>query len=161
MPKNRKDSELERLQMNLIGKILLVSKEHRMAINRYVEQNDLQKSQHRLLLVLSHLIEERRSVSQRDLAESLNVTPAAVAVTLKRLEKGGIITKTASEADNRYNELSITEKGEQIVKDSKKAFHSTDMKMFRDFSREEMEQLGDYLDRIAANLLPLTEEKKE
>ena len=158
MPKSKKDSELELLQMNLIGKILLVSKEHRMAINRYVEKNDLQKSQHRLLLVLSHLIEERQSVSQRDLAESLSVTPAAVAVTLKKLEKNGIIVKKASEVDNRYNELAITEKGEQIVKDSKKAFHSTDMQMFKDFSNEELDQLGRFLDRIADNLQPLTEE---
>ncbi|MBO4887506.1 MAG: MarR family transcriptional regulator [Firmicutes bacterium] len=160
MAKGKKDSELELLQMNLIGKIFLVSKEHRIAINRYVEQNALQKSQHRLLLTLSHLIGERQNVSQRDLAESLNVTPAAVAVTLKKLEKNGIVTKTASEADNRYNELTITEKGEQIVKDSKKAFHNTDMLMFRDFSREELEQLGEYLDRIADNLLSVTEEKE-
>ena len=158
MAGSKKAADLERLQMNLIGKILVVSKEHRMAVNHYVEKNDLQKSQHRLLLVLSHLIEERKSVSQRDLAESLSVTPAAVAVTLKKLEKSGIIVKTASEADNRYNELSITEKGERIVKDSKKAFHSTDTQMFKDFSNEELEQLGSFLDRIAENLRPLTEE---
>lgn len=158
MAGSKKAADLERLQMNLIGKILVVSKEHRMAVNHYVEKNDLQKSQHRLLLVLSHLIEERKSVSQRDLAENLSVTPAAVAVTLKKLEKSGIIVKTASEADNRYNELSITEKGERIVKDSKKAFHSTDTQMFKDFSNEELEQLGSFLDRIAENLRPLTEE---
>ena len=158
MAGSKKAADLERLQMNLIGKILVVSKEHRMAVNHYVEKNDLQKSQHRLLLVLSHLIEERKSVSQRDLAESLSVTPAAVAVTLKKLEKSGIIVKTASEADNRYNELSITEKGERIVKDSKKAFHSTDTQMFKDFSNQELEQLGSFLDRIAENLRPLTEE---
>ena len=56
------------------------------------------------------------------------------------------------------NELSITEKGERIVKDSKKAFHSTDTQMFKDFSNEELEQLGSFLDRIAENLRPLTEE---
>ena len=150
--------ELEQLQMNLIGKMILITKEHRTAVNRYVEKNDLQKSQHRLLLVLSHLIEESSNVSQRDLAESLNVTPAAVAVTLKKLEKNGIISKTTSETDNRYNELSITEKGRQIVKDSKKAFRSTDMQIFKDFTTEEMEQLLSFLGRMEANLLPLTEE---
>ncbi len=158
MSRTKKEMELEQMQMNLIGKMILITKEHRMAINRYVEKNDLQKSQHRLLFVLSQLIEERSNVSQRDLAESLNVTPAAVAVTLKKLEKGGIVSKTTSEADNRYNELSITEKGQQIVKDSKKAFRSTDMQIFRDFTTEEMEQLLSFLGRMEANLLPLTEE---
>ena len=158
MSRTKKEMELEQLQMNLIGKMILITKEHRTAVNRYVEKNDLQKSQHRLLLVLSHLIEESSNVSQRDLAESLNVTPAAVAVTLKKLEKGGIISKTTSETDNRYNELSITEKGRQIVKDSKKAFRSTDMQIFKDFTTEEMEQLLSFLGRMEANLLPLTEE---
>lgn len=158
MSRTKKEMELEQLQMNLIGKMILITKEHRTAVNRYVERNDLQKSQHRLLLVLSHLIEESSNVSQRDLAESLNVTPAAVAVTLKKLEKNGIISKTTSETDNRYNELSITEKGRQIVKDSKKAFRSTDMQIFKDFTTEEMEQLLSFLGRMEANLLPLTEE---
>ena len=158
MSRTKKEMELEQLQMNLIGKMILITKEHRMAVNRYVEKNDLQKSQHRLLLVLSHLIEESSNVSQRDLAESLNVTPAAVAVTLKKLEKNGIVSKTTSETDNRYNELSITEKGRQIVKDSKKAFRSTDMQIFKDFTTEEMEQLMSFLGRMEANLLPLTEE---
>lgn len=158
MSRTKKEMELEQLQMNLIGKMILITKEHRTAVNRYVEKNDLQKSQHRLLLVLSHLIEESSNVSQRDLAESLNVTPAAVAVTLKKLEKNGIISKTTSETDNRYNELSITEKGRQIVKDSKKAFRSTDMQIFKDFTTEEMEQLLSFLGRMEANLLPLTEE---
>ena len=158
MSRTKKEMELEQMQMNLIGKMILITKEHRTAINRYVEKNDLQKSQHRLLLVLSHLIEESSNVSQRDLAESLNVTPAAVAVTLKKLEKNGIVSKTTSETDNRYNELSITEKGRQIVKDSKKAFRSTDMQIFKDFTTEEMEQLLSFLGRMEANLLPLTEE---
>ena len=158
MSRTKKEMELEQLQMNLIGKMILITKEHRTAVNRYVEKNDLQKSQHRLLLVLSHLIEESSNVSQRDLAESLNVTPAAVAVTLKKLEKNGIISKTTSETDNRYNELSITEKGRQIVKVSKKAFRSTDMQIFKDFTTEEMEQLLSFLVRMEANLLPLTEE---
>ncbi|MBQ1368823.1 MAG: MarR family transcriptional regulator [Firmicutes bacterium] len=158
MSRTKKEMELEQMQMNLIGKMILITKEHRTAVNRYVEKNDLQKSQHRLLLVLSHLIEESSNVSQRDLAESLNVTPAAVAVTLKKLEKNGIISKTTSETDNRYNELSITEKGRQIVKDSKKAFRSTDMQIFKDFTTEEMEQLLSFLGRMEANLLPLTEE---
>ena len=158
MSRTKKEMELEQMQMNLIGKMILITKEHRTAVNRYVERNDLQKSQHRLLLVLSHLIEESSNVSQRDLAESLNVTPAAVAVTLKKLEKNGIVSKTTSETDNRYNELSITEKGRQIVKDSKKAFRSTDMQIFKDFTTEEMEQLLSFLGRMEANLLPLTEE---
>ena len=88
----------------------------------------------------------------------MNVTPAAVAVTLKKLEKSGIVAKTTSEKDNRYNEVTITAKGQQIVKESKKVFRSTDQQMFKDFSREELEQLQDYLGRVLDNLHPMVED---
>ena len=50
MSRTKKEMELEQLQMNLIGKMILITKEHRTAVNRYVEKNDLQKSQHPSLL---------------------------------------------------------------------------------------------------------------
>ena len=150
--------DIETMYMNVIGRILCISKQHRMAVNHYVEKNDLQKSQHHLLLTLNQMIETKQTVSQRDLAEKMNVTPAAVAVTLKKLEKNGIVAKTTSEKDNRYNEVTITAKGQQIVKESKKVFRSTDQQMFKDFSREELEQLQDYLGRVLDNLHPMVED---
>ena len=158
MPETDKETSLDLLQMDLIGKLIFISKEHKMAVDRYVEKNGLQKSQHRLLLMLNYLIETRQNVSQRDLAESLNVTPAAVAVTLKKLEKSGIVEKNTSEKDNRYNELAITPKGRQIVEDSKVAFRSADAVMFKGITRKEMEQLNGLLDRIGNNLHTMTEE---
>lgn len=154
----KESKDLENMYMTVIGKIIMVSKQHRIAVNHYVEKNDLPNSQHRLLLILSQMIEEMNSVSQRDLAEKMHVTPAAVAVTLKKLEKAGIVQKVISEKDNRYNEVTITAKGQQIVKDSKKIFRATDQQMFDGFSREELDQLSDYLDRVIKNLGPMTED---
>lgn len=150
--------ELEATYMSIIGRMMCITKQHRMAVNLYVEKHDLQKSQHHLLLTLNQMIESDQVVSQRDLAERMNVTPAAVAVTLKKLEKSGIIVKTISEKDNRYNEVTITEKGKQIVGDSRKVFRSTDQQMFKGFEEEDLRILGGYLDRIIENLTPMVED---
>ena len=104
------------------------------------------------MLTLSRLGPE---ACQRDLAESMHITPAAVAVTLKKLEKAGIVEKKISEKDNRYNRIIITEKGEKIVKESYDMFRSIDTQAFEGFSEEEMKQLLGYLERVRENFLKL------
>ncbi|MBO6158455.1 MAG: MarR family transcriptional regulator [Firmicutes bacterium] len=149
---SREVKEQEAFLMAVAGKILRMSKYYKVAINRYVEKNNIQKSQHQLLITLSGMIDQGLTVSQRDLAQQMNVTPAAVAVTLKKLEKSGIIEKCVSEKDNRFNEVAITEKGMKIVKESQKVFRTIDTAAFEGFSKEELDQLVSYIDRIHVNM---------
>ncbi len=133
----------------IMGKLMTIMRDHKSVVDSYVDETKLHKSQHRLLMTLSHL---GNKVSQRDLAEKLNITPAAVAVTLKKLEKNGLVGRKMAEIDNRYNEVVLTEKGKKIVKESHKVFRYADEKMFAGFSMEEMDSFEAYLDRIKANL---------
>ncbi len=133
----------------IMGKMMAIMRDHKSVVDWFVNETNLHKSQHRLLMHLSHL---GNNVSQRDLAETLNITPAAVAVTLKKLEKNGLVGRKMAEKDNRYNEVVLTEKGKKIVKESHKVFKYADEKMFAGFSMEEMNSFEAYLDRIKANL---------
>lgn len=134
---------------SIMGKLMAILRDHKSAVDQHVNDTKLHKSQHRLLMCLAGFGEK---VSQRDLAEKLNITPAAVAVTLKKLEKAGIVSKKISEEDNRFNEVIMTEKGKKIVKESQKLFNSTDALMFEGFTEEELTQFEGYLDRIQKNL---------
>ena len=49
---------------------------------------------------------EHSNASQKELAEYLNVTAATVAVSVKKLEKGGYITRIVDQEDNRYQQSS-------------------------------------------------------
>ena len=71
---------------------------------------------------------------------------------MKKLEKNGLVTKTISDEDNRFNNVTITEKGKKIVKESQKVFQNTDDVMFKDFTEEEILQLEGFMDRIQKNL---------
>ncbi len=134
----------------IMGKLMAIMRDHKSTIDSYVNETKLHKSQHRLLMVLSRM---EKNISQRDLAEILNITPAAVAVTLKKMEKMGLVQRMVSEQDNRYNQVVLTDKGKKIVKESRKIFQYVDEKMFAGFSEEELEVFEEYLNRIKENLI--------
>ena len=134
---------------SIMSKVMSIMRDHKKMIDLYVGETKLHKSQHKMLMILSHMV---KNVSQRDLAERLNITPAAVAVTLKKLEKEGLVERTVAEKDNRYNEVVLTDKGKKIVKESRKVFQVADEKMFRGFSEEELDVLESYMIRIKENI---------
>ena len=129
--------EVEARYRGITAKMMTILRDHKSAIDQYVDETRLHKSQHRLLMSLAALGDP---VSQKKLADYLNITPAAVAVTLKKLEKNGLVTKTISNEDNRFNNVTITDKGKKIVKESQKVFQNTDDVMFKDFTEEEILQ---------------------
>lgn len=139
----------------IMGKLMSIMRDHKSVVDWFVNETNLHKSQHRLLMNLARL---GNNVSQRDLAETLNITPAAVAVTLKKLEKNGLVGRKMAEKDNRYNEVVLTEKGKKIVKESYKVFKYADEKMFDGFSLEELNAFEGYLNRIKDNLSKKMEE---
>lgn len=96
--------------------------------------------------------------SQKDIAEDFGVSPAAVAVTIKKLENGGYIARTSFKGDMRQNRIEITPKGRELVEKSHSIFHAVDERMFSDFDEFELSLLLSYLERIRNNLTG--EEKK-
>ena len=102
-------------------------------------------------LTLIHL-KKKGECTQKDLAEFLNVSNATIAVSLKRLEKSGLIKKTPDKKDLRYNNISLTEKGREIVDKCEDAFKNVDIHMFDGFSDEEIKNLKMYYARIIDNL---------
>ncbi len=117
------------------------------AIGRKVEGTGLYRSQHRLLMILG----KHPDCSQTAIAEKMEISPPAVAVTLKKLEKGGYISRQCLEEDNRVNEVVVTEKGRQAISESIVCFQEVESAILKGFSDQEMEQLSGFLQRMFAN----------
>lgn len=117
-------------------------------IERRVRDTGVYRSQHRLLMHLSW----NPNSSQVALAEHLEISPAAVAVSIKKLEKGGYIRRETDLCDSRVHQVTITEKGEQVIKQSISMFQKVEAQMFRGFSDEELERMEDFLERVYQNL---------
>lgn len=117
------------------------------SISKKVENTGVFRSQHRLLMILG----KHPDCSQTELAERLEISPAAVAVSLKKLEKSGFISRQCQENDNRVNQVVITEKGWKIIDLSTQYFKEMENAFLSDFSEEELKQLQSFLERMIKN----------
>ena len=117
------------------------------SISKKVENTGVFRSQHRLLMILG----KHPDCSQTELAERLEISPAAVAVSLKKLEKSGFISRQCQENDNRVNQVVITEKGWEIIDQSVQYFKEMDKAFLKDFSLEELRQLEGFWERMIKN----------
>lgn len=126
-------------------------------IEKRVSITGVYRSQHQLLMQIAH----HPKSSQIEIAERLDISPAAVAVSLKKLEKGGYIKKDLDTADNRINQIEVTEKGKYVVEKSHLIFEEIEKTIFEGFTEEEIEKTGELLERIYQNLCRVQEGRKE
>lgn len=143
MPQDRTSMERE-----LSMKFRRTDAAYKRLIEWLVKDTGVYRSQHRLLMHLNL----QPNCSQATLAEHLEISPAAIAVSIKKLEKGGYIRRETDESDNRVHQVTITEKGGQVIQKSIAMFREVETQMFEGFSDEEMAQMEDFLERIYHNL---------
>ena len=91
----------------LIEKYIRVARLHRSMMERRLDGTGVYRSQHQILMFVS----DNPNVSQKELARMYGVSGATIAVSLKKLEKGGYIRRLVDQEDNRCNQICITDKG--------------------------------------------------
>lgn len=121
---------------------------HRTRHQKMLKTLDLYYGQH---MVVMELFIHGGS-TQRDIAERLDISAAAVAMTLKKLIKNGLVFREAMPGDQRCNIVSLTEKGNSVAEICIEKFKETDKEMFKGFSDQEMEQLENYFMRMLDNI---------
>ncbi len=121
---------------------------HKMLLDSRLKDTGLYGTQHRILM---HLACRCKLPSQKELADHLLITPAAVTGALKKLEADGY-TEKMSGTDNRFNEIQITTKGRDVVEQSKEIFISTDKSLFCDFSDDELDMYIRCLEKLKTNI---------
>ncbi len=144
---NERDASVQKTIFTFIA----TDKLHRRVIERRAVEIGLHRSQHRMLM---HLSRCDSIPSQKELAEHFDISPAAVAGTLKKLEADGYIErgKCSCRKDSRFNEIKITEHGREAVLQSRMYFKHVDELALKDFSDSELELFTSFLCRMQDNL---------
>ncbi|MGN0519768.1 MAG: MarR family winged helix-turn-helix transcriptional regulator [Candidatus Fimenecus sp.] len=93
--------------------------------------------------------------TQNEIAKALHVSPASVSVSLRRMQKAGLIEKAADETDLRCNRMSLTEKGNEQHEYIHGCFEEIDRRLYADFSAAELETLEQMLTRLCDNLMTM------
>lgn len=122
---------------------------HRAQHQKIVESLGLYYGQPIMLMKLF----EEGELTQKELSEEMNITPASVAVSVKRMEKAGLLIRQADPSDLRFNKVNLTAKGSEIARKCKNGFHRVDELCFRGFSQQELETLREYFERMIQNLI--------
>lgn len=105
-----------------------------------------------LLLSLYSAEQAGERWSQRDVARTLRLSPATVAVSLKPLERDGYVERAADERDQRRNRVTLTDKGRSAVEKCGESFRAVDERMLTGFTPQEREQLTGFFERMIQNL---------
>ncbi len=140
----------------IVHDVIAVGHMHHRSIENAVRGMGLHHSGHRMLV---HLAVCKEQPSQKELAAQFHISPAAVANNLKKLEREGYIARSSDEGDTRLNRISITEKGKDILNETRIRFDSVDETMLEGFSAMERDLLLGYLARLKSNLATLCGEE--
>lgn len=105
-------------------------------------------------LVLILLDSERMNgeATQKELAVLLDVTPPTITCTLKSLEKRECIVRHTNKRDLRCKTIRITDRGREVARKCKQAFDYVDETTYAGFTKEEIEIMDGFYDRILSNL---------
>lgn len=118
---------------------------HKKTCDALASQFCIHHSQHVCLMKIG---KAKDGISQTELSRKLEISPAAVAVTVKKLEAGGYVKRSIGKDDNRYNNVKITDKGSKIVEKTRELFGSIDKKTFDCLTDEELEGFISCLEKI-------------
>lgn len=147
------DSTETKTPRQAIHLLIQTNHTHKRIIERRTTMTELHRSQHRMLM---HIAKYDNIPSQKDIAKHFDISPAAVAVTLKKLEAEGYIERTrGADGDTRQNTISITQKGRREITDTCEFFDYVDNTMFKDFTDEEFSTFVSLLKKANNNLREL------
>ncbi len=118
---------------------LMHMRQHR-SHQRHGPMADPHRGQGRVLA----LLKMRPEISQKDLSYLLDIRPQSLGELLAKLERGGYITRTPSDTDNRVMNITLTEAG--LAATEQQAEDGADL--FAELNAEEQGILSSYLGRV-------------
>lgn len=143
------DEHEHEIYRDIMRRLFVINRLHHASIESRTEELSLHRSQHMMLVTIESADE---ALTQRELSERLDISPSAVAMTLRRLLVGGYVYRTPDASDARCNKISLTDRGRQALAKTKELFDSVDRAVFAGFSEQQLEQLASLLDRMCSNL---------
>lgn len=143
---------------DIVKLFLRAARSHYQLFEKRVRAFGVHRSQHKILMYLSR--HEGEQVSQKDIAESFEISAAAVAVSVKKLEDEGLIERKTQSNDNRSNVILLTDRGNAIVEETRSLINGIDDAMFDGFNGKEIVEFSAYLSRLCDNIKNYDENTK-
>ncbi|WP_296859453.1 MarR family winged helix-turn-helix transcriptional regulator [uncultured Methanobrevibacter sp.] len=134
-----------------IGKLItMISRGHTIYLNHNLDELDINASQLHLLFEISH----QNNINQEKIASRCNFNKGAVARSIKKLEDKNLVVRKIDDKNRRQNIVSLTDKGEEILKKSIEILNIWEDEIYNNINIEK-ELLQEVLKDIAINTIEL------
>lgn len=125
---------------------------HMNCVKKKFDKKGINPASHPPILFMLRNEANNMAASQKEIADQLGISTPTVAISIKRMEKAGLVHKVIDESDLRRNKITLTDKGLKFVDESMAVFESVDEGMLQGLSQQEQEQLKTLFLRIISNL---------
>lgn len=104
-------------------------------------------SQKRILIILN----EAKTITQRDLTERLGIQPGSASEILSKLESAGWIIRTQNKTDRRTTDVCLTDAGREFATEALAQRQKRHEEMFSCLSEGEKQELLSLLERVCGD----------
>lgn len=104
-------------------------------------------SQKRVLIILN----ESKTITQKDLTERLGIKPGSASEILAKLENAGWITRARNKTDRRTTDICLTDSGREFAAEALAQRQERHKEMFSCLSEGERQELLSLLERVCAD----------
>jgi DNA-binding MarR family transcriptional regulator len=132
-----------------LGRLLSnVCRIHGTKADHFLDQLGIFRGQAFLLKILS----KQDGMTHSEIAEILEISPAAATKVIKRLEQNHYILRKPDLKDERVSRVYIQEAGIAIINQIDRSFQQLDQTMFEGFTEEDLNKFHELLMLIRNNL---------
>lgn len=100
---------------------------------------DITNQQARLLGGINRQLNYDRKFCQKDLERAMNLRGSSITSLLQGLERKGFIIRSSGDEDGRTKQLSITEKGTELINEMQEVFKEVESLLLKGMTTEEKE----------------------
>ncbi|MBU0483041.1 MAG: MarR family transcriptional regulator [Proteobacteria bacterium] len=143
---------------NPLGRLIYLTAQE---MKNFAEKN---LKPYKLTLEQLHLLKnmpDDSGMSQRQIGDLVNKTPANITRILDRLESKSLIIRKSDPADRRASLVFLTDKGKSIIKKVSVIFESLSTNFLHDISLEEQQIIKNAFSKISLNLQRMTAESEK
>lgn len=130
----------------LLGRIHVL---RRITVGSKMLKIPLYKGQYEILDYVS----KNPGCSQAMLAKELMISPASVALSVKRLIKANLLTKETDKNNLRCNKLYAGKNADEVINKSRSVMDEFDSNAFKNFTDEELKLFESFALRITENIV--------
>ena len=147
--RKKKSMFSDRDKISPVLQMIYADKLHRAVAEQAMAPFGLHRSQHMAMMLLLMYGEP---LSQVEMAEVFRISPAAMAVTLKKLNAAGLIDRVPHKGNNRANDITLSASGQAVMQETVTLMEQVDKAMLKDIPEEELQVFVRVLTKMTHNL---------